>query len=29
MACRRFRGDDDKIVTKELGSGYDKMEVQP
>ena len=29
MACCRFRGHEDKIVTKELESGYDETEVQP
>jgi hypothetical protein len=27
--ARRFRGHEDKIVTKELESGYDETEVQP
>lgn len=29
VACCRFRGHEDKIVTKELESGYDETEVQP
>ena len=29
LACCRFRGHEDKIVTKELESGYDETEVQP
>ncbi len=29
MACCRFRGHEDKIVTMELESGYDETEVQP
>lgn len=28
MSCCRFRGHEDKIVTKELESGYDETEVQ-
>jgi len=27
MSCCRFRGHEDKIVTKELESGYDETEV--
>lgn len=29
LACCRFCGHEDKIVTKELESGYDETEVQP
>jgi len=29
MSCCRFRGHEDKIVTKALESGYDETEVQP
>ena len=29
LACCRFRGHEDKIVTMELESGYDETEVQP
>ena len=29
LACCRFRGHEDKIVTKEPESGYDETEVQP
>ena len=29
MSCCRFRGHEDKIVTKEPESGYDETEVQP
>lgn len=29
VACCRFRGHEDKIVTMELGIGYDETEVQP
>ena len=29
LSCCRFRGHEDKIVTKELESGYDETEVQP
>jgi hypothetical protein len=29
LACCRFRGHQEKIVTKELESGYDETEVQP
>jgi hypothetical protein len=29
VACCRFRGYEDKIVTMELESGYDETEVQP
>jgi hypothetical protein len=29
MACCRFHGHEDKIVTKEPESGYDETEVQP
>jgi hypothetical protein len=29
MACCRFRGHEDKIVTKELEIGYDETVVQP
>ena len=29
VACCRFRGHEDKIVTKELEIGYDETEVQP
>jgi hypothetical protein len=29
LACCWFRGHEDKIVTKELESGYDETEVQP
>ena len=29
VSCCRFRGHEDKIVTKELESGYDETEVQP
>lgn len=29
LAFCRFRGHEDKIVTKELESGYDETEVQP
>jgi hypothetical protein len=29
VSCCRFRGHEDKIVTKELESGYDETKVQP
>ena len=29
LSCCRFRGHEDKIVTKELESGYDETKVQP
>jgi GntR family transcriptional regulator/MocR family aminotransferase len=29
LSCCRFRGHEDKIVTKELEIGYDETEVQP
>lgn len=29
MSCCRFRGHEDKIVTKELECRYDETEVQP
>ncbi len=29
VSCCWFRGHEDKIVTKELESGYDETEVQP
>ena len=29
LAWCRFRGHEDKIVIKELESGYDETEVQP
>ena len=29
VSCCRFRGHEDKIVTKELESRYDETEVQP
>jgi hypothetical protein len=29
VACCRLLGHEDKIVTKELESGYDETEVQP
>jgi hypothetical protein len=29
LACCRFRGHEDKVVTMELESGYDETEVQP
>ena len=29
LSCCRFRGHEDKIVTKEPESGYDETEVQP
>jgi hypothetical protein len=29
VGCCRFGGHEDKIVTKELESGYDETEVQP
>jgi hypothetical protein len=29
LSCCRFRGHEDKIVTKELESRYDETEIQP
>jgi len=29
LSCCRFRGHEDRIVTKEPESGYDETEVQP
>jgi hypothetical protein len=29
VSCCRFRGHEDKIVTKELESEYDETKVQP
>lgn len=29
VACCRFRGHENKLVTKELEIGYDETEVQP